>query len=100
MREKIIVCPNEERFRILQELETKRELHSYRFMTKEEYMKHYFFSCDDSALFYLMKKYSFHIDVAKVILKSLYVIDLEKEYSSSKLQFLKEIIQNQNYIIN
>ncbi len=95
------MCPNEEKFRILQELETKRELHSYRFMTKEEYMKHYFFSYDDSALFYLMKKYSFHIDVAKVILKSLYVIDLEKDYSSSKLQFLKEIkldLKEQGYL--
>ena len=101
MREKLIVCPNEEKIRILKEWETKREFHSYRFMTKEEYMKHYFFSYDDSALFYLMKKYSFHIDVAKVILKSLYVIDLEKDYSSSKLRFLKEIkldLKNQGYI--
>ena len=91
MKEKIIVCPNDEKMRILRKAEGKNSLHLYRFMTKEEYMSHYFFSYDDSALFYLMKKYSFHIDVAKAVLKSLYVIDVERDYISTKLQFLKEI---------
>lgn len=91
MEEIIIVCPNEEKIRILKDYEKKKGLHHYKFMTKEEYMKCYFFSYDNSALFYLMKKYAFHIDIAKVILKSLYVIDLDKKYVSSKLQFLQEI---------
>lgn len=101
MEEVILVCPNEVKSRILYECQQTSGLHSYKFMTKQEYIGHFLFSYDDSALFYLMKKYSFHIDVAKVILKSLYAIDLKKTYSSSKLEFLRKIkedLKEQGYL--
>ena len=38
-----------------------------------------------------MKKYGFHIDVAKVYLNYLYIIDKNKSYKSNKLNFLKDL---------
>ena len=38
-----------------------------------------------------MNKYNYNIDVCKVYLNNLYVIDINKEYKSNKLIFLKEL---------
>lgn len=96
---KIIVCPNEEKNRLLKEFNSYSNLVSVKFMTKEEYLKKYFFDYDEEAIFYLMKHYGFHLDVAKVYLKNLYVIDEKKKYHHPKLVFLsclkKELIENQ-----
>ncbi len=92
MQEKIIVCPREEKIHILKDLEKESSLHSIRFMTKEEYLQKAFFSYDLQSLYYLMKTYGFHIDVAKVYLQSLYCLE-DKKYQSPKLQFLVKIKQ-------
>ena len=60
-------------------------------MTKKEYLDNYYFSYDDDAIYYLMKKYNLNIDVCKVYLKNLYVIDINRDYSSLKLNYLKEL---------
>ena len=39
---KIIVCPNEEKNRLLKEFNSYSNLVSVKFMTKEEYLKKYF----------------------------------------------------------
>ena len=102
--EKIIICPNIQKIKILDELNNKKELHSIKFMTKNEYLNNYFFSYNDDAIYYLMNKYNFNIDVAKVYLKNLYVIDINKEYNNKKLLFLrdlkKELIDNKLLIFN
>ena len=38
-----------------------------------------------------MNKYNYNLDVAKVYLKNMYVIDTNKDYKSSKLNLLKEL---------
>lgn len=87
----LIICPNATKLKILNEQIEEKTLYNIKFMTKEEFKNNYYFSYDDSALFYLMKKYNYNLDVAKVYLKNLYVIDENKEYKNHKLKFLKEL---------
>ena len=87
----LIICPTAEKEKILTKLEEENSLLNIKFMTKEEYLTNYFFSYDEKAILYLMKKYHYKVDVCKVYLKYLYVIDDEKEYKNKKLQFLKSL---------
>ena len=88
---KIIICPNEEKLNILNNLSNNKELHSIKFMTINEFINNYFFSYKKETLYFLMKKYNLNIDVAKVYLNNLYFIDINKEYKNKKLVFLKDI---------
>ena len=90
-KNKLIICPNEEKLNILKDLENNKSLHNYKFMTKKEFLNNYYFSYDENALYYLMKKYNYNIDVCKVYLKNLYVIDINKSYKDEKLSLLKNI---------
>ena len=89
--EKIIICPNEEKINILEKINNSNKLHQIKFMTLKEYRDNYYFSYGNEALYYLMNKYKYKIDVAKVYLKNLYFIDINKEYKNKKLEFLKNI---------
>lgn len=101
---KIIICPNEEKLNILDKLNNSNELHNIKFMTIKEFIDNYYFSYTEEALFYLIKKYKYNIDVAKVYLKNLYFIDINKEYKNNKLLFLrdlkKELLENNLLIVN
>jgi len=103
-KSKLIICPNEEKLKILLELNNSKELNPIKFMTKNEFFNNYYFSYNDETIYYLMKKYHFNIDVCKVYLNNLYVIDINKEYKSDKLNFLKdlkkELIDNNLLIFN
>ena len=102
--EKIIVCPNIQKLKILEELDASNKLHNIKFMTKKEFIDNYYFSYNDDTLYYLMNKYNFNLDVAKTYIKSLYTIDINKDYNSKKLLFLrdikKELINNNLLIFN
>lgn len=87
----LIICPNEQKIKILDKIEKENKLYNLKFMTKQEYLSNYFFSYDDKAIFYLMKKYHYKVDVCKVYLKYLYVIDEEKKYKNKKLIFLQNL---------
>lgn len=93
----LIICPNEEKIKILHTLEQQNKLYNIKFMTKQEYLNNYFFTYQDNAILYLMKKYHYKVDVCKVYLKYLYVIDENKIYQNKKINFLqklkKELIQ-------
>ena len=88
---KIIICPNEEKLKILLSFHNDKIIHNIKFMTKTEFINNYYFSYDEETIYYLMNKYNFNIDVCKVYLDNLYVIDINKEYKSEKLNFLKEL---------
>ena len=103
-KSKLIICPNEEKLKILLSFNNTNEIQSIKFMTKNEFFNNYYFSYNDDTIYYLMKKYQFNIDVCKVYLNNLYVIDIDKEYKSLKLNFLKklkkELIDNNLLIFN
>ena len=90
-KHKIIICPNEEKLRILEEMNKDNNLTNITFYTKEEFLREYYFSYDEQAIYYCMKKYHWHLDVCRIYLKYLYVIDINKEYQNNKLQFLQEL---------
>ncbi|MBQ2909327.1 MAG: PD-(D/E)XK nuclease family protein [Bacilli bacterium] len=87
----LIICPNEEKIKILEHLSKEDKLYDIKFMTKEEYKNNYYFNYNENTLYYLLNKYNFNLDVAKVYLKNLYVIDEKKDYQSPKLNFLKDM---------
>ncbi len=87
----LIICPNQTKTKILKGLSQTKKLVNIKFMTKEEYKKIYYFSYDDKLLAYLIKKYNYNIDVARVYINNLYVIDENKTYKSPKLNFLKDL---------
>lgn len=89
----LLICPNEEKMNILDQYQKDDKLHNIKFMNKKEFMNNYFYSYDETAIQYLMDKYNLNLEVAKVYLSNLYVIDLEKQYQSQKLIFLQNIKQ-------
>ena len=66
----LIICPNEEKIKILDYLSKENKLYDIKFMTKEEYKKNYYFDYTEKTLYYLLKKYNFNLDVAKVYLNN------------------------------
>ncbi len=98
----LIICPNTEKIKILDTLSKDKNLYNIKFMTKEEYKKNYLYTYDEKALYYLLTKYNYNLDVAKVYLKNLYVIDESKDYKSPKLKFLKDLkmeLKENNFLI-
>ena len=99
---KIIICPNEEKLNILNNLSTTNTLHNYKFMTINEFIDNYYFTYNNDTLYYLMNKYNYDIDVSKVYLKNLYFIDLNKTYKNKKLSLLQQLKQeliNNNLLV-
>lgn len=86
--QKLIICPNDIK---LQLLGNNNELTNIKYMTKSEYLSKYYFSYDDKALYYLIDKYNLNIDVVKVYLNNLYVINEDKDYKDEKLKYLRDI---------
>ena len=104
-KEKVLmVCPNEEKMKILENTTNDKELNNIKFMTKEEYISNYYFTYDNKTISYLINKYNYNLDVCKVYLKNLYPIDINKNYKSKRLNFLKdlkkELLDNNLLIIN
>ncbi len=89
----LIICPREEKEKILNQLEQEDKLYNIKFMTKEDYLDNYFFTYQDKAIFYLMKKYHYKVDVCKVYLSYLSIIEDDKRYENEKLKFLQNLKQ-------
>ena len=88
---KIIVCPNDIKMKVLEENSKNNNLVNIKFMTKKEFIDNYYFSYDNKTLYYLMDKYHYNLDVAKVYLNNLYGIDIDKDYTNNKLIFLRDL---------
>lgn len=88
---KIIICPNEQKLRILKEQSKSSSFSAVTFFTKEEFFKKYYFDYDERLYFYLMKKYHWDIDVCRTYLSYFYVVDENRKYQNSKLQFLQSL---------
>lgn len=97
----LLICPTETKNKLLRESTSLKDI---KYLTKEEYKSIYYFSYDEKSYYYLMQKYHYNIDVCKIYLKNLYVIDENKIYQSPKLNFLKdlkkELIENHLLVYN
>ena len=95
--ETLIICKNSFKERVL---ELKR-LIPVKFMGIDEFISKYYFSYDESAILYMMKKYGYKYEVAKMYLDNLYYID-DREYGCDKLDFLVKIkkeLENEELLI-
>ena len=92
----LVVTPNYIKLELLNRYNDK--LINVKFMSLEEYKNHYYFSYDNKTINYMICKYKYNLDVCKIYLNNLYVIDIDNEYSSKKLNDLKllkkELIDN------
>ena len=84
----LIVTPNSSKLYLLN---NNKNIMNIKYMTIEEYKSHYYFSYDYKAISYLINKYNYNLDICKIILNNLYVIDINKNYSTDKLNLLKDI---------
>ena len=97
MNETLIICKNSFKERVL---ELKR-LIPIKFMGIDEFISKYYFSYDESAILYMMKKYGYKYEVAKMYLDNLYYID-DIKYGCEKLDFLvkiKQELENEGLLI-
>lgn len=85
----IIICENDLKISILKKI--TNTFFDIKFYTKNEFFNEYLFKYDERSLYYLIDKYKFKIDVAKMYLNNLKYIDSNKVYNSSKLNFLVKL---------
>ena len=88
---KLIICPTEEKIKILSSMAKDKGFNNTRFMTKNEFFEHYFYKIDISIYYYLMKKYHWNLDVVRAYLSYLPVIHVDTLYTDEKLIFLQEL---------
>lgn len=88
----IVITSYENKVNILKEINKKDKLINIKFLTKEELLKKYYFSYDEKTIYYLMNKYGYKYEVAKLYLDNLYYIS-NKDYNYKKLEDLKQLKQ-------
>ena len=91
MNDRIIICPNDYKISLLKTNSFNSDLENIKYYTKKEFLDNYYFSYDYKAVYYLMKKYNYDIDVCLKYLDSLYTIDVSKTYNSKKIEFLRNL---------
>jgi len=99
----LIICEESYKKHILKELTNNSLFLNIKIMNKREFFNEYLFKYDEKAISYLVNKYNYKVDVAKMYLKNLYSIE-DKIYKSNKLNFLvnlkKELIENNLLVFN
>jgi len=87
----ILIVKNELKNRMIEKLKITGLVNT-KVMSLDEVREKYYFTYDEKAIYYLMKKYGYQIDVARVYLSSFYDIN-EEDYGSNKI---KKIIDLKN----
>lgn len=86
----IYIVPNDIKKDILLELSKEKELKNIKFFSLKEFVSNLTFSYDEKAIYYLMKRYNYKYENAKVILDNLYYVE-NKKYDNKKLNDLLEV---------
>lgn len=96
----IIICENKYKNYLLKKMSKNHIFLNVKFYSKREFFKEYLFSYDERAIYYLVNKYNYKVEVAKMYLKNLYNVN-KQEYKSSKLNFLVKLKKelNENNLI-
>ena len=69
----------------------QNKIHDYKFISKEEFIKKFDFEYSDLAIYYIMTNYNVSYSLGYLYLNNLKYVDIDNNYSSKKLSFLKEI---------
>lgn len=97
----LIITNSSYKKEILESFSKDEKLHPITFMNPNEFISNYFFTYEEDAIYYLMKKYQYKYDVAKVYLDNLIYVE-DKEYPSDKLNHLvhlKKELESKNLLI-
>lgn len=86
----LIICNNDNKKMFLDYMNSSNKLNHINFKTIKELIHSYYFYYDEKTIFYLMQKYGYKYEVAKLYLDNLYYVE-DKHYDSSKLNKLVEI---------
>ena len=87
----IIVCEKSYKDSLLKRLKDNKLFLNVKFYTKKEFLANYLFDYKDETLLYLINKYGYKVDIAKMYLNNLYYIDETKSYLDQRLQKLVEL---------
>jgi len=71
----VLVVPNTIKKTLLEEIDTLDTLLNIKMMTKQEFIKQYYFDYDKETLIYLTNKYDIKLEVAKVFLNNMYKLN-------------------------
>jgi len=93
----IIICENSYKKYLLKKFWETKIFLNVKFFTKKEFFCEYLFKYDEKTISYLVNKYNYKVDIAKMYLDNLYFVE-DKNYKSNKLNFLvklkRELIDN------
>lgn len=95
----LVITNNSIKMSILEELTKSKKLLNIKFMTIEEFIKNYFGTYDERALYYLIKKYNMKYDVAKEYLDNIYfktdiVLSYYNELKANDLLIQNDMFKN------
>lgn len=93
LKGKLVITPVDYKEKILKEISQCKKLIPIKFMTIETFIDHYLFTYDKQAIYYLMKTYRLHYDVACQYLKHLKYVGDTKESNIPNIQKLIELKQ-------
>ncbi len=85
-----MICPTDLKKEILLKENNNTNLSKIKFISKNDYLNHYFFSYDYKTIYYVMKNYNVPYSIAKEYITNLYFIE-DNNYKNKKLLFLKEL---------
>lgn len=83
----IVICPSCLKLDVLKELSSSSKLIDFKVITREEFIEKHTFSYDVSAVLFLMDKYHYNNNVAKILLDNMRFIS-DSDYSNNKLNNL------------
>ncbi len=87
----IIICENTYKESLLKKFSQNKLFLNVKFYTKESFFEEYYFKYKDETLSYLINKYGYKVDIAKMYLNNLYYIDKNNTYFDERLQRLVDL---------
>jgi ATP-dependent helicase/DNAse subunit B len=94
----IYIVPSDIKNDLLLDLSKEKKLKNIKFFALKEFINNLTFSYDEKAIYYLMKKYNYKYENAKIILDNLYYIE-DKKYGNKKLDNLLEVKNDINGLL-
>ena len=93
--ETIIICNDNYKRNLLKQFNETTSLYQVHFMSLNEFKKKYYFDYNYKTILYLMNKYNYKYEVAKIYLDNMYYVS-DNEYESDKLNLLVKLKKELN----
>jgi len=97
--ETLCIAPESIKKKILREINKTNELYPVKFITLNEFQKHYFFDYHKNAISCCMKKYSLKYSIVQEYLNNLYYVTDEDYGKIRKLRQIKQDLEENNLLV-